>query len=55
MKTIVEDRDVAPTITKVEEEGAATEEIVVMPTTPKKAYSNFLKQHMNLLYYFYCG
>ena len=35
MKTIAEDRDVAPTITKVEEEVVATEGISAMPTTPK--------------------
>ena len=32
--TIVEARDVAPTITQVEEEAVATEEISAMPTTP---------------------
>ena len=36
MKTIVEDRDVASTITKVEEEAASTEEIAAMPTTSKR-------------------
>ena len=36
MKKIAKDRDVAPTITKVEEEAAATEEIVAMLTTPKR-------------------
>ena len=33
---IAEDRDVAPTITKVEEEAVATEEISAMPKTPKR-------------------
>ena len=36
MITIAEARDVAPTITKMEEEAAATEEIAAMPTTPKR-------------------
>ena len=36
MKTITEARDVAPTITKMEEEVAATEEIAEMPATPKR-------------------
>ena len=36
MKTIAEARDVSPTITKVEEEAVATEEIAAMPETPKR-------------------
>ena len=36
MDTIVEARDVAPKITKVEEEAVATEEIAAMQTTPKR-------------------
>ena len=36
MNTIAEARDAARTITKVEEEAAATEEIAAMPTTPKR-------------------
>ena len=55
MKTIEEARDVAPKTTKVEEEAVATEEIAAMPATPKKGFSNSLKQHMNVLYCFSCG
>ena len=36
MNTIVEARDVAPKITKVEEEVAATEKIAAMATKPKR-------------------
>ena len=36
MNTIAEKREVAPTITKVEEEVAATEDIAAMQTTPKR-------------------
>ena len=35
METIAEARDVAPKTTKAEEEAVATEEISVMPATPK--------------------
>ena len=38
IKTIAEARDVAPTITKVEEEAVATEEIATMPATPKRRF-----------------
>ena len=34
--TIAEARDAAPTITKVEEEAVATEDIAAMQTTPKR-------------------
>ena len=38
IKTIEEDRDVAPTTTKVEEEAVATKEIDAMPETPKRHF-----------------
>ena len=45
MKTIAEARDIAPTTTKVEEEGAATEEIAAMPATPKGHFKRTKAAH----------
>ena len=45
----------APKTTKVEDDAVATEEIAAMPSTTKKAFSNALKQHINVLYCFSCG
>ena len=37
-KTTAEARDVAPTTNKAKEEAAATEEIAVIPETPKRHF-----------------